>query len=283
MRRARAQRLHGLGDPVAASRRGARAPRGRRTRAGPDPPRPDGPRDEALPVARRGDERPARARLSPAEARRGAGRAARRRPLRRHALANAGRRPALTGEQKRSRLPQPLRWAVSSWKAAVAVAGGIATILALFFTLFPEAKPAEPCRGRLGGTLSEITVDERVRYAAYLELEGASASGIGRDQLERVGRVVHFTIETHGYKDERLPIYWWLLTNEGEPVDDPELRRQLAFEIAPEDCQDGGRRKMWVPLPRQAGTYKVEVRLFAPSGGALDDIRTEPFAVETGA
>ncbi len=172
-----------------------------------------------------------------------------------------------------------VRWVVSSWKVVVGVAGGLTTILILFFTLFPGRKPGEPCRGQLGGTLGKITVDERVRQRKYLEHEGSSAGSASEDELNSIGRVVHFSIETHGFKGEHLPIYWWVLTRDGEPVGEPGLARQFAYAVTPtrQACADSGRRAIWVKLPKRGGAYKIEIKLFDPIGNELDEIPTTPF------
>ena len=183
-------------------------------------------------------------------------------------------------EAKKGSLSPALHWIVASWKVAVALAAGTTTILVLVFLVFPGSKPAQPCRGTLSGKLSKITVDERVRYRAYLDLQGASAGSASRKQLDAVGRVIHFSVATQGFQGKQLPIFSRILFSTGEPITEPQLRhRHLAFEVAPEECEDSGRRETWVRLPQHTGTYLVEVQLDDDSGNQLDEIRTEPFSV----
>lgn len=184
----------------------------------------------------------------------------------------------MTEDGTQNPLPRPLKWLVTSWKTVVTVAAGMTTIVVLVFLIFPGWKPREACRGKLGGTLSEVTVDERVRYGKYLELEQADKGTASREELNTAGRVVHFSIETHGFMGKKLGVEWSILTRGGEPVE-PELTHQLARNLSPDECNDGGRRNIWVKLPKRQGAYKAEVRLLDPQGGELDDKRTNVFTV----
>lgn len=197
----------------------------------------------------------------------------------------------MTEESKQTQLQKALGWVVASWKAAVAVAGGLTVILALVFhppwssdsssdASGTETGPSQ-CTGAADGNLSRVTVDQRVRRRVYLAMHHASPGNASEEELNAVGRVVHFSIAIRGFKGKALPIYWWVLTPGGEPVPDKTLQEQLAQYETPNDCATGGRREIWVKLPSRSGRFKIEVQLLQPDGGKLDDIRTPTFSVRT--
>ena len=193
----------------------------------------------------------------------------------------------MTGDSERQLLRKALGWIVTSWKATVAVAGGLSVILAFVFhppwgssssSKASETKAAQ-CAGVADGKLSEVTVDRRVRRRVYLAMHHASPGNASPDELNAVGRVVHFSIAIRGFRGKALPIYWWVLTPGGEPVPEKTLQEQLAQYETPNECTTGGRREIWVKLPTRAGRFKIEVQLLQPDGRELDDIRTPTFSV----
>jgi len=111
----------------------------------------------------------------------------------------------------------------------------------------------------------------------YLPMHYAAQGSTSKEELEAVGRVVHFSIAIRGFRGRALPIYWWVLTPGGEPVPEKTLRGQLAQYESPNDCTTGGRREIWVKVPKRSGRFKIEVQLLQPDGRELDDIRTPTF------
>jgi hypothetical protein len=180
----------------------------------------------------------------------------------------------------RKTLPELLRWLVTSWKVAVAAAGGLTTILLLVFLVFPDKKPkaAEACPGISKGMIGNVTADQRVRLRAYWELNPGSRESVSKERLNAIGRVVHFRVDINGYRGKELTVWWWMLTADGEPVAEPTLRRQLAFGLTPNDCTTGGSREIWAELPKRSGRYQIEVQLF-DGDEKLDYGRTKTFVV----
>jgi hypothetical protein len=195
----------------------------------------------------------------------------------------------VTDDPERRKLRKALGWVVASWKAAVGIAGGLTVILALVFhppwgsssssDASGTTAKASRCPGVADAKLSRVTVDERVRRRVYLAMHHASQGSASKEELDAVGRVVHFSIAIRGFRGKALPIYWWVLTPGGEPVPEKTLQEQLAQYESPNDCTTGGRREIWVKLPKRSGRFKIEVQLLQPDGRELDDIRTPTFSV----
>ena len=184
------------------------------------------------------------------------------------------------------------RWLVTSWKAAVGVAGGLAVILGLVFhppwaggsssdASHGQTATTQTCPGVSNGRVSKVSADESVRLGAYWKLNPGSRASVSKERLSTIGRVVHFRVDVNGYRGKELTVWWWMLTARGEPVSEQALQRQLAFALTPHDCTTGGTRDIWAELPKRAGRYQVEVQLLDPAGEKLDYGRTRPFAVRS--
>jgi hypothetical protein len=189
----------------------------------------------------------------------------------------------------RRTLREILRWIVTSWKAAVGVAGGLAVILGFIFhppwdggspgASGAKTTSSQVCPGVSKGRISNVTADRRVRLGAYWELNPGSRATVSQERLNAVGRVVHFRVDINGYRGKQLTVWWWMLTADGEPVPEPTLRRQLAFGLTPHDCSTGGTREIWAELPKRNGKFQVEIQLVDPNGEKLDYGRTTPFVI----
>jgi hypothetical protein len=168
------------------------------------------------------------------------------------------------------------RWA----KTVEAVALAVAAVLGVIFLLVPRLKPAEPCKGQeRRGTLSHVVVDKSVTYGGYLTLIHEPTHGLSPKRLRQVGKLISVRIEAVGYKGKRLPIRWTTLSASGEPVTEPRLKDQLAFEVEPEECSDSGRRSVWAQNPAQPGAYQVELTLFDEDDEPLDAARSGIFRI----
>jgi hypothetical protein len=184
-----------------------------------------------------------------------------------------------------------LRWGVTSWKAVVGVAGGLAVILGLVFhppwggnssSSASDAKTAtgQGCPGNISnGRISNVTADQSVRLSAYWKMNPGARTPVSKERLNAIGRVVHFRADINGYRGKQLTVWWWMLTANGEPIAQPNLQRQLAFALTPHDCTTGGTRDIWVEQPKRSGRFQVEVQLVDPAGEELDYGRTKPFTV----
>lgn len=183
------------------------------------------------------------------------------------------------------------RWVVTSWKAVVGVAGGLAVILGLVFhppwagssssgaSDAPTAT-AQSCPGVSNGHISQVRADRSVRLRAYWELNPGSEPKVSKERANAIGRVVHFRVDINGFRGKDLEVWWWMLTANGEPV--PGQGRQLALGLTPHDCTTGGTRQIWAELPKRDGRFQVEIQLLDPNGEQLSYGRTMPFVVRVG-
>lgn len=194
----------------------------------------------------------------------------------------------MSDPQNRQRIGVASRWLLTSWKALVAFAGGIAVILGLIFhPPWASSSPAEnvqgvttqTCPGVSKGRISNVQADQSIPLGAYWKLNPGSQTPVNKQRLRALGRVVHFRVDINGYRGRQLAVWWWMLTARGEAVPEATLQHQLAFTLTPHDCSTGGTRDIWVELPKRRGRYQIEVQLLDPSGEKLDYGRTRPFAV----
>jgi hypothetical protein len=182
---------------------------------------------------------------------------------------------------------RPRAWLrrLDTWqKRTLASASAVGTIASAVLggqAVYDHFRPHGPtaCRGQVRGTLSDVRVDQRVSYAAYLQLKGADPGSASRERLRALGRVVHFDVAVDNLKGQVLPIYWWVLTAGGEPVAEPGLRRQLGMDLVANACSVRGVRDIWVELPERSGRFKIDIQLLDQANGQLDDLRTSSFVV----
>lgn len=169
--------------------------------------------------------------------------------------------------------------AVAAGVAAAALSGF--ALLEGVFNLFPGLRGDEPCARVHDAELAEPTLDRLVTRREALERQGASTEGVPPERLAQPGKFVSFDVSATGFEDRRLEIRTWLLTADGAPLANPELRDLLVEEWRPDGCEDGKRVQVWSPLPDSAGRYLIQIQI-RPAGSreVLDEVRTEVFAAE---
>jgi hypothetical protein len=153
------------------------------------------------------------------------------------------------------------RWA----KIAAEAVTAISALAALIFLLFPTWKPQD-CRGETRGEFIKIDLDRSVTREASLELQGASKDGVPPERLREPGKLVTYTLIARNLKGKTLTLRTWVLSDGGEPVSDPALRNQLAATITPTDCVDEVVDRIWSPIPRDPGDYKILLDLKRDDG-----------------
>ena len=136
----------------------------------------------------------------------------------------------------------------------------------------------------LSAVLSAITIaDHALALGDFCERRSLACEGYDDVARRRPGNVVRFTIETEGYKGQKLPISWSMYDATKERVvTEPALRYQdgwpAGFYIpaSDEDRNDG---ELWMPLPPTSGMYFVRVEIQSPDREILNTKDTEPFDV----
>ena len=130
----------------------------------------------------------------------------------------------------RRTLDGALRWIITSWKAAVGVAGGLAVILGLVFhppwggsssSSASDTKTkttTQACPGISKGRISNVKADPPIPLSAYWKLNPGSRVPASKERLNAIGRVVHFNVDINGYRGKQLTVWWWMLTANGEPL-----------------------------------------------------------------
>lgn len=157
------------------------------------------------------------------------------------------------------------RW----WKV---LSGGVVTLgaaTALFFAFFPGAKPAGPCATQ-GAQITNLVSTQRVTRRSYFALKHTPTKGISAARLDQPGVLVRFDIHTQGYVHIPLAIASQVLTANAKPLTGPELDNPLQMTVTPQKCDgDEGTEEIWSPLPKQRGSYRVQILLLEPNGDQL--------------
>jgi len=121
----------------------------------------------------------------------------------------------------------------------------------------------------LSAVLSDFTLaDHALALGDFCERRNLAYEGYDDAARRRPGNGVRSTIETEGYKGQKLPILWSMYdAAQQRIVTEPTLRYQAGWPdgfyipAADEDRNDG---ELWVPLPPTPGEYFVRVEIQSP-------------------
>jgi hypothetical protein len=186
----------------------------------------------------------------------------------------------------RARPARPRRQTVREWlaelsttvKAVGAVAGAIAAIVGLLFIFFPDWRP-DPTSDEGSATFAEPTVEQPVTFGQYLDRVEIPREGFTEQQLQRAGALVSVQVTIKGYRDQALPLRWYLL--DGAEIVDQQSRRQA---LTADRNEAPAAWSFWVPLRPGPGPFKVVVQIYPPNAKAgrpgvvaLDEEETQPF------
>ena len=94
--------------------------------------------------------------------------------------------------------------------------------------------------------------------------------------MQRPGALVSVQVTIKGYRDQALPLRWYLL--DGPEIVDQQSRRHTLTT----DRNDAPAAwSFWAPIPPGAGPFKIVVQIFPPNVKPgvvpLDEEATEPF------
>jgi len=145
-----------------------------------------------------------------------------------------------------------------------AVAGALTAVFAFIFILFPNLNP--PLEG--WATLSIARVEHNVTFGEYLQRpwvpkEGAVESD---EQLEIVGNVIYFDVETQGFaREEAYARYTLYDTDIEKPVSGLAFRSAWPSDIViPGKQTSKAQLETWVPVPQDgsSGPYVIWIELY---------------------
>ena len=95
-------------------------------------------------------------------------------------------------------------------KAVGGVAGAIAAIVGLVFLFFPDLRPSGTS-DEGSATFSKPTVEQPVTFGQYLDRVEIPRDGYTEEILQRPGALVSVQVTIKGYRDQALPLRWYLL------------------------------------------------------------------------
>ena len=170
------------------------------------------------------------------------------------------------------------------WKRLVAVVGllvGITALLA-YFGIGPPAPSPDPTPTPSPDTTgAEIEVTGMVpnrTLRRHLEDVGLPTDGFTPAELRRIGNVFDVEVVIRGYKDQQVPLRWTMFDAVANTeLTGDEFVDQESDRFTPRSQEDSGTARVWTPIPREQGTYEIELVLVAPGGGVLDRARGPDF------
>jgi hypothetical protein len=174
--------------------------------------------------------------------------------------------------------PRLVRWAkwVTAVVAAPAAVVGFVLLVLPYFDGDGEAAP--DCPSAREASLSDAQVERSVSYGDYLKLVDADPGGATPERLNQPGKLIDVEVAAVGWKDERLDLESWVLTENGAVVTQDGLTHQLAATVTPSECTEELHRKVWVRIPQRRGRFKIELRLVDQDDVLRGQTQTEPFA-----
>jgi hypothetical protein len=111
-------------------------------------------------------------------------------------------------------------------KTAGALAGAIAAILGLVFLFFPDWVP-DPTPEEGSAAFGEPTLEHPVTYGQYLDRVEIPRDTSTAAELRRPGAMFRVQLTVTGYKDEELPLRWYVLDESTNELVAQTSRRHL--------------------------------------------------------
>jgi hypothetical protein len=170
------------------------------------------------------------------------------------------------------------------WKALVALVGllvGI-TVLLTFVGLGPNpptpTPTPTPTPAATGGEIEVTGLDPNRTLREHLKDVGLPTDAYTENELKRVGNVFDVSVVIKGYQGQEIPLRWTMRDAVADvELTEPEFNDQEADRFKPRSPEDRGTSRVWSPIPRDPGTYEIELRLIAPDGSVLARTRGPEF------
>ena len=164
-------------------------------------------------------------------------------------------------------------------KTAGALAGAVAAILGLVFLFFPDWVP-DPTPGEGSAAFGEPTIEHPVTYGQYLDRVEIPRDTSTPAELSRAGAMFRAQLSISGYKDEELPLRWYVLDESTNEIVDQTSRRHL---FRPDRDEVQFSQRFWVAQPPGPGPFKVVLQIYPPGAKPgdghvpLDEAETATF------
>ena len=189
-------------------------------------------------------------------------------------------RPERPKRPKRRTLREWLAELSTTVKSVGAVAVALAAIAGLVFLIEPDWRPT-PTPDEGSATLSKPTLEQPVTYGQYLERVEVPPEGSTEEQLARRGVLAGVMVTIKGYKDEALPLRWYVLDLGTHDIVDQQSKRHL---LEADRNEAPAVWPLWVPLPAGPGPFKIVLQIYPPNAKPgkpgvvpLAEAETDPF------
>ena len=171
----------------------------------------------------------------------------------------------------------------NSFLKIVAIVGGIATILAFVFDLFPDIKPqAAP---NIDVEINAMGMERDINYITYLERQNVD---VPANTCDVNGMVIKPTIELTGLKSRVLQARWAMYKADRGLVPSnwyPDLEQSqdaVLDEYTPTDHKEIWVFEDWIPYPVALGEFYLRLEIFVEEDNSFRSLGfkdTEPFQV----
>jgi hypothetical protein len=171
------------------------------------------------------------------------------------------------------------------WGKLVLIAGGLATIFGVVFTVCPDCKPqpTPPASAKI----TEVLVEEKVMLETYFQRNSWSLDEYSNEEQKNVGTLVTPRLELTGLRDDEIRVTWKLFNaDENREVPADWFPRRLLFEnptYRPAQNQDTWSPTMWLAMPNTTGNFSVRLMAWAyidEKWKLLGTAITEPFRLQ---
>jgi len=165
-------------------------------------------------------------------------------------------------------------------KAVGGVAAAIAAIVGLVFLLVPDWRP-DPTPDEGSATLSKPTLEHPVTYRQYLDRVEVPREGSTEAELARPGVFAGVMVTIKGYRNQALPLRWYVLDLGTHDIVAQQSKRHL---LRADRNEAPAVWPLWIPLPRGLGPFKVVLQIYPPNAKPgrpgvvpLAEAETDPF------
>ena len=167
--------------------------------------------------------------------------------------------------------------------------GGILTSLAAVVGIALGVMQLWQAFGSSGGEGGPVIVElQELRAADQLELTvsrktylrdtGRSTKGYSDKQLHELGVIASTDANIKGLKDQELTLKYTVYDDSSD-FRVPERNNKEAGKIVPTTSNESQRLTAFVPLPPEAGVYRIRLRLHRQNGVVLDEVDTASFSI----